>query len=96
MKRRADEARVYKYPIKIDDGVLLDMPAGAEVVHVGLQNDVVCLWAIVDPSAEPEPRMFFVVGTGHPIPGEAGRHVGTVPTHGGKYVWHVFARRGEQ
>ncbi len=65
------------------------MPAGAVVLHVGIQHRILTLWALVDPDAAPSIRRFAVVGTGRPAPEDhEGRHVGTVIE--GLFVWHVF------
>ena len=73
------------------------MPAGAQVLSVGPPRNgtqelaaELDLWAVVDPSAATSPRHFRVVGTGHPMPDDCGRFVGTTVTHGGALVWHVF------
>ena len=82
---------IWKFQFKVDDRVTIDMPAGAKILHVELQNGVPCLWALVDTSAEPEPRKFLIFGTGHPISGAiavTAAHVATFQQ--GPFVWHMF------
>ena len=81
---------VWKFEFSVNDDVILTMPEGAIIVAVGTQNpNKICLWAIVDPEADTEPRRFYVRGTGHPFPASlADKYVGTA--FDGPFVWHVF------
>jgi hypothetical protein len=37
---------IHKYPISLSADVqYISMPADAQVLHVGMQNGVICLWA---------------------------------------------------
>lgn len=80
---------IYKYPFSVTDEFSLTLPVGARVLCVQTQNDLPCLWAIVDPDAAKEERTFFVRGTGHPL-GDVGRYIGTFQMRGGSLVFHVF------
>ena len=80
--------RVWKFPLPLRGGVLhADMPAGARIVHVALQDGAAKCWALVDPHAEPVPRTFVIRGTGEPV-GGGESYIGTVFT--GPLVLHVF------
>jgi hypothetical protein len=83
--------RVYKYTLGIEDEQKVRMPIGAKVLSVQMQDDVLCVWALVNPDAGREYRRFFIHGTGHVVryPDEA-LFVGTVhlPEHG--LVFHIF------
>lgn len=82
---------VYKYPVPVADEVRIDMPFGAKVLHVEQQGEGVYIWALVDPSAERERRVFIVRGTGHPIDDDMPiEHVGTFLLQGGALVFHLF------
>ena len=65
----------------------IQMPAGAQVVHVAMQHEHFTLWAHVDPERPPAPRSFIVVGTGTAIP-PMHEHRGTVQIE--EYVFHVL------
>jgi len=84
--------RVYKYPIPVTDMIDLSLPAGAQPLHVAAQGEMVCLWALVDPEAEPVARRFIVRGTGHPIENDDAdlSHVGTFLLQDGALVFHLF------
>ena len=81
---------VWKFPIEIKDEQRVQMPDGAEVVYVAVQNGTLCLWAAVDSSAAMMPRRFFVRETGHDFTGAEGRHLGSFQLADGAQVFHVF------
>lgn len=68
----------------------ITIPEGAELLTVAGQDDNICLWVRVDPTAPQVPRVFFVVGTGFPIPGDAGEYIGSALVRNGMFVFHVF------
>jgi len=90
---------VFKYPFSIEDEPFeIQLPQGAKIVAVFVQDTRPCLWAQVDPKAEKEPVRFLVCGTGHPIgkPVEGAdhwEHIATFPMAGGKLIWHLFMER---
>lgn len=85
---------IYKYPIfEAAAGYeTLQLPAGAQVLSVQLQQGAAQLWAMVDPAAPLEPREIYVASTGHPLPegAERWRFVDTFQAGGGSFVFHVF------
>ncbi len=87
---RDPSVKVYKYPLEVADTVDLTMPAGADVLCVQMQDGRPYLWAKVDVEASKSLRRFYVVGTGHPMPVDAKRYVGTFQMASGKLVFHVF------
>ena len=81
---------IFKYPLKLTDTQLVEIPEGAERLTVQLQRDTICLWAIVDIRKQNEVRTVHIVGTGHPVPDGFLEFLGTVQMAGGSLVWHVF------
>ncbi len=80
---------IYKYAFGIIDGdQTVVMPDAWRLVHVAMQRDKLCLWADVETSAAPEPQKFQVVGTGHEIPSDGWRCIGS-DLHG-QFVWHLI------
>jgi hypothetical protein len=79
---------IWKYALAITDEQTVTMPQDAEYLHVGMQNNVLYLWARVDPASPVEHVPIRVAGTGHPVEGEWD-HLGTV--HDRQFIWHVFA-----
>jgi len=84
---------IWKFPIIITDAVAVKMPAGAQVLSVQVQKEVVCLWAIVNPDNPMEDRRFRIYGTGNPCFSPANRFVGTFQIYGGELVFHLFEDR---
>lgn len=83
---------VWKFELQVTDEFKLTMPKGATPLHVEVQNDKPCLWALVDPTAEREERTFYVHGTGHPV-GPGAEHVGSFMLMDGTFVGHLFQPR---
>ncbi len=83
---------IYKYPFGITDDFEIFMPEGARVLHVGMQYDRPCIWALVDPNAVQEERKFHLAGTGHSIEDKIAdwQYVGTFTMQDGALVFHLF------
>lgn len=81
--------RIWKFPLGYPEPrmVEIEMPVGAEIVHVAIQPTQIMLWAIVDSKAEKVRRRFYVIATDQQIPRRCS-YVGTV--HHDGYVWHVM------
>lgn len=90
--------RVYKYPLDIQDEVIVMMPKGARVLSVQVQNGRPCLWAAVDPTEmELEKRLFRIAETGHPIHDNVvDGFIGTIQLYDGRLVFHVFEAKYEE
>ena len=88
--RRDMNTQIWKFALLVHDEVLVEMPAGAEVLCVQLQNGSPHLWAKVNVKSKSTARKFYVVGTGHPMPAHAKEYVGTFQLSGGQLVFHVF------
>lgn len=86
--------QVWKY--QLAPVVTFDMPVGAQILKVHEEGEEICLWALVDPDADTEPRTFLGFGTGHNIPeshegpGLSLQYVGSAFPAGGALVFHVF------
>ena len=80
---------IWKFPFKIEGHVKIEVPFGAEIIHVGLDpNGDACIWAEVDPDKTREEIDLFVVGTGHAMPELPLRHRGSIIQ--GSFVWHIY------
>ena len=88
---------IWKWPLlgtpeAATDHPTIDMPYGATVLCVQTQGGRPCIWAEVDPAQPTESRTFVIVGTGQPIPDDAGPYIGTWQS--GPFVFHVFTGQG--
>lgn len=88
---------IWKFELKITDHQSISMPVGAQILSVQTQKnlvtheDKICLWAVVESQAPKGFKEFHIFGTGHIMtPGLSLRYIGTVQTHDGSLVWHVF------
>ena len=81
---------IWKYAISRTVGDI-EMPRGAQILCVQIQDDDICLWATVNTDAPKEIRTFVIYGTGHNHPVIEGVHIGTVQQRG--LVWHVFEKK---
>jgi hypothetical protein len=86
---------IWKYILEVTDTQTIKLPKGAEVLSVQIQLGGPCMWALVDPNAKEEERLFETFGTGHPIPCDAvtgRRYIGTYQLESRAMVFHVFER----
>lgn len=83
---------IWKYSFDVADEFTIRMPAGALVLSVQVQNGQPCMWAQVHEGMALRTYHFRAFGTGHPIPDEPLQFMGTIQTHGGMLVFHVFER----
>lgn len=92
---------VHKFPVQIQNLFTLKMPAGAEVVHVDLQNRQPFMWVRIDTAQPLKLYEFGVFGTGedmtdtgndypHNNPVAHAPHLGTFLMHDGQLVLHLF------
>ena len=89
---------IYKYPLNFtrDSGknyTLCDilLPEGAKILHYGVQDGNITMWAEVDRDAQTEMRTFAVVPTGGDVPEDWDKnweHQATVFMS--VYVWHIY------
>lgn len=82
---------IHKYPLILMADQLIQLPDGAVIRKVGLQRDVLTLWAEVNSDNKvTTTRNIMVFGTGHEIyaKGKKLQYLDTVFV--GEFVWHVF------
>ncbi len=83
---------IWKYSLKLTDCQVIEMPKGARLLSVAEQHGILCLWALVDTTADKTDRSIVLIGTGHfaPAPNDPFTYVGSTLSDGGNFVWHVF------
>ena len=84
--------KIWKFPLELADEQVIQVPAGADILCVQVQLDVLCMWALVDPSAKLVTERFYVFGTGWEVPEEITglNYVGTVQINEGHEIYHIF------
>jgi hypothetical protein len=88
--------QIWKYELQIKNLQEIEMPIGAEILTVQVQDNLPVLWALVDVQAEKERRVIEVLGTGNNIHygmGASRKYISTFQTIGG-FVGHVFEYTG--
>lgn len=87
---------VYKYPVTaramFGMRTVVNVPEDAELLDAQFQHEHITLWFLVDPSAPPEPRAFFLAATGTPYAAldESADYVATIQIPHNGLVVHLF------
>lgn len=91
------EQTIYRFEDRLAEHVTLLIPPSAEVLFMRAHRRrprEVEVWVRLDPEAPSEKRVLVAVGTGHPVPEDAGRFVGSVFFgDGDAFVFHFFEVR---
>jgi len=81
---------IYKYPIALCGKFTLNLPFGAVIIDIQLQDGYPYLWAIVEPAHAPEERILICAWTGFEFNYAYGLlHIKTLTDIDG-LVWHIF------
>lgn len=85
--------RIWKYVLQAETTQAVMIPWQSQILCVAAQGEDVCLWALVNPSLQVEPRVIEVYGTGHEMKSaplhKSRRYIGTAHLSNG-LVFHVF------
>lgn len=83
--------KIWKYELELTDIQFIKVPYKSQILSVQVQNDILCMWAIVDDyDIDVVNIKINIVGTRNPIENNLGVFIDTVQNNG--FVWHVFAR----
>ena len=82
---------VYKYKLQLTkDTQEVVLPQGAQILCIRMQNDELCMWALVDPDQiYNEVVKIRCAGTGHEITEDV-EYIDTVMLLDGELVFHFF------
>ena len=83
---------VYKYKLQITKVIQeVVLPLGAQILCIKMQNDELCMWALVDPDQTcDEVIKIRCAGTGHMIEEDVEYYIDTVMLLDGELVFHFF------
>ena len=88
--------RIYKYQLETTTQQVINLPVNAEILTVQNQNELPCLWALVDSEQkETEERYIEIFGTGHDVGYDMGierKYIATYQLMNGNFIGHVFER----
>lgn len=86
--------QIYRFPIPLNDEFQIGMPKDAEILHLGTQNGIPCLWVMVETDNDYVERSFRGIGTGHtikdPLSSHTLKYIGTCLLKADMFVYHVF------
>ena len=86
--------QIWKYGI-VPGEITIGIPAPAEIVSVGLQDNVVVAWVKVEPVRGLVQRLIIARQTGEPFKGNEGRFIGTGITDA-QLVYHIYEGRYDE
>lgn len=80
---------IYKYTLEIKDKQILSIPKIGEYLDFQNQDGKIVFWMEVETDELlMSDEVFFIVGTGNPIPEEATHYQSSVQV--GIFVWHIY------
>jgi hypothetical protein len=98
MSGRWPEMTIWKFPLPdIIDTQEVEMPRGAMILTIQLQDGVPTMWAIVNAQSAPVKIPVHIRGTGQPLdlpPPPMAVWIGTIQM--GPLVWHYFMEQPKQ
>ena len=88
---------IWKYTLPLEPEFKFSMPIGAEILYVGEQRNVGCIWVAIDNEyVTQEDRSFRITGTGTKRPNPADyTYLGTYILDNGMFVWHLHEKLPE-
>jgi hypothetical protein len=82
---------IYKYELTpTGRSERMVMPGGSKILAIGNQDERFMLWVEVDTECERESHYFTIYGTGHELPDNPGRYIGTAQFANGSLVLHAY------
>lgn len=86
--------KIYKYTLNNTDEQTLELPFGAKILDVQVQNCTVCMWCLVTETNSPNKREFVLYGTGRKIREDMDQleYVATYQLAQGALVFHLFEK----
>jgi hypothetical protein len=88
---------IWKYKLELAKLQVVDMPRGAKILSLQVQDDsLACIWALVNDAAPKEAVGFLSVPTGEPVTDyvlDNYTFLGTYQIARGDLVFHVFYKQ---
>ncbi len=82
--------RIWKQILDIKDIQTIEVPNGAKMLDVQMQNGTLACWYLCDEKNTKVTRNIAIYGTGEPLPYEVGEYIGTFQVQRDSLVFHVF------
>jgi hypothetical protein len=81
--------RIYKYPIPIQDEIIVEMPLGSVILTAQMQHSEPFIWCLVNSTEVIIKRHLYLYGTGMEVK-RGSRYIGTFQMLAGDLIWHLF------
>ena len=82
---------IYKYPISVTEKQFISIPVDAKILTVGIQNDIPCVWALVDDSLPISNVLIRIYPTGVEIDNYLTlKYLGTLSKLSANIIYHIF------
>ena len=86
---------IWKFKLPFEKEFKILMPTKSKILCIQRdeKDNCPCLWALVNPENQKEPRYFKLFGTGHTIEDEEDfelEYIGTYQYQKGEFVGHIF------
>lgn len=86
-------AKIYKYPLVGEsDFHKVDIPIASKILTAQLKDDVINIWALVNPELATKTYTFYVYGTGWLLQSGAWDMIYINSVQQGGNIWHVFVK----
>lgn len=85
--------RIWKWKLAMVDEQTIDVPEGARLLTVQIQDGAPQIWALHDERSPKCQRRIAIYGTGNPIPDDPGDYIATFQMSKGALVFHAFERQ---
>lgn len=80
---------IWKYELALVNEQKISLPKTSKILSVQVQNNKLCLWAIVDSSEFKTDRTIAIIATGNDCWCSSWNYIGTVQES--HCVWHIFS-----
>lgn len=84
---------IYKYKVNPLDYTIVRGPIEKFLTVDYQESTGICVWALVDTDACEKDYAIFCYGTGHKVPNDPGKYIGTVQMYSGEVVLHFFYKK---
>lgn len=81
---------IYKFQFAEQDDFKICLPKNSQILCVQMQDEIPCMWTLMDKNEKAEVRHFRVFGTGHYFALSNYKYIGTFQLFTGSLVFHLF------
>jgi len=82
--------KIWKYELSVRGSTIISAPTNSKILTVQVQKEVPFVWVLCSEELSKEDYEIAIYGTGHSVPDEPGRYIGTFQLDGGSLVFHAF------